>query len=85
MGRGRQTNQWHPPPPAKKKCPPRKVVSKPSTQPRQEKSGYKEVVIDSDLILLSPEEPVVPEWYDIQSSRRGYTALSVSTTRTALH
>ena len=52
-----------PPPPAKKKCPPRKVVSKPSTQPRKEKSGYKEVVIDSDLILLSPEEPVVPEWY----------------------
>ena len=52
-----------PPPPAKKKCPPHKVVSKPSTQPRKEKSGYKEVVIDSDLILLSPEEPVVPEWY----------------------
>ena len=52
-----------PPPPAKKKCPPRKVVSKPSPQPRKEKSGYKEAVIDSDLILLSPEEPVVPEWY----------------------
>ena len=50
-----------PPPPAKKKCPPRKVVSKPSPQPRNEKSGDKEVVIDSDLILLSPEEPVVPE------------------------
>ena len=52
-----------PPPPAKKKCPPRKVVSKPSPQPRKEKSGHKEVVIDSDLILLLPEESVVPEWY----------------------
>ena len=52
-----------PPPPAKKKCPPRKVVLKPSPQLCKEKSGYKEVVIDSDLILLSPEEPVVHEWY----------------------
>ena len=48
-----------PPPPVKKKCPPRKVVSKPSPQLCKEKSGYKA----SDLILLSPEEPVVPEWY----------------------
>ena len=47
-----------PPPPAKEKCPPCKVVSKPT-----EECGYKEVVIDSYLILLSPEEPVVPEWY----------------------
>ena len=41
-----------PPPPVKKKSPPRKVVSKPSPQPRNEKSGDKDVVIDSDLILL---------------------------------
>ena len=33
-----------PPPPAKKKCPPCKVVSKPSPQPRNEKSGDKEVL-----------------------------------------
>ena len=76
-----------PPPPAKKKCPPRKVVSKPSTQPRKQKSGYKEVVIDSDLILLSPEEPVVPEWYQsgIFNPLVGDTASSVSATRIALH
>ena len=62
-GKRRTDKPVAPLPPAKKKCPPRKVVSKPTTQPHKEKSGYKEVVIDSDLILLSPEEPVVHEWY----------------------
>ena len=62
-GKRRTDKPVTPLPPEKKKCPPRIVVSKHSTQPRKEKSGYKEVVIDSDLILLLPEEPVVPEWY----------------------
>ena len=50
MGRGRQTNQWHPHHRQRNKCPPHKVVLKPSPQPRREKSGYKELAIDSDLI-----------------------------------
>ena len=50
-----------PPPPAKKKYPPCKVVSKPSPQPRNKKSGDKEVVIDSDLFLLSPDVLLSPK------------------------
>ena len=51
----------------------------------KEKSGYKEVVIDSDLILLSPEEPVVPEWYQSGIFNPLAEETSVSTTRIALH
>ena len=47
-----------PPPRAKKKC---KVLSKPSPQPCNEKSEDKEVVIDSDLILLSPDVLLSPK------------------------
>ena len=48
----------------------------------KEKSGYKEVVIDSDLI---PEEPVVPEWYQSGIFNPLAEETSVSTTRIALH
>ena len=60
-----------PPPSAKKKGPPVETLT---ATLQKEKSGCKEVVIDSDRILL------VPEWCQ-SNPLGGETASSVSTTR----